>query len=135
MPTCSAIPFVQPRPLVQNISILSDGTPQPYVSLTGPVDGGLPASVPNPGIEIDFGSGWVPASVLFYFSQYPEDSYADGFGEADPVGKPWRLTSPASTWTIGGQPLNPQSGTVGVYGPAAKIAEKSLLTGKPKSRS
>jgi hypothetical protein len=134
-PTPTATPFVLPRTSTQNLSILSDGTPQPYVSFTGPIDQALLPTVANPGIEINFGTGWIPADVLYYYGDAPSDCYADGFGEEDPVGKPWRLTSPASSWTIGGQPIYPQSGIVGTYGElAAKIADGKVLTPKPKRR-
>lgn len=92
--------------------------------------------IEDPGIEIFETGAWRPATMLLYDSEFPEGTYADGFGEFDPVGLPWRLVSPMSSWTIDGKPLYPQSGVVGVFvESAAKIAGESLLTDRKKRRS
>lgn len=71
-----------------------------------------PDEIGDGGIEIFDGNDWVEIDLWFYSTEFPDELSFNHPTIADPLGKPWRLVNEGLTWTAGGNPLCPTSGTI-----------------------
>lgn len=123
MQTTGGVPFVGPNAGV----IITDSYAADFGvgvwSINTPLDFEAFTSTPG-GVEVFVeGTGWVLADETDYDPETPDVFYAL-WSAVDLAGRPWRLTSPVSGWTAGGNVLAPSTGTFGSPPPGARaIAE------------
>lgn len=134
-PTPTGFVFVEPS---GNVVTITDSFPLDSESGVGIFD--VPAGIDlgsytegTVGVQVEDDGTWYDSTLVALDPENPTQFYCVMDTLTDLAGKNWRLISPVTTWTAGGNPLYP---TFGTFGPvpagmmAAKIAAAKTLTGR-----